>query len=434
MKGLRISLAFLVLCIAVFVCYAQSSKDKKSSIVDDVPGPGALNAIKKAYQMTDICFTPIDSFVANPDKTYYGGKKYQGIVYSSVKELHSFVGIDVSFHTFMTALHNQRSVMYTENVSKPPYHGVNCGAYYGTVCSGLITYALGLNVYQKSYDVGHSDLMQLVSEQSANGIQLADVLWRKGHVALITAIKRDSKTGRVVQVEISQALHRGCYRSWKNSEKSFNEMLRKGKWKIYRYKYLNQNTEYTPLTNFVAVGNEKLTPYKYNDEICTSRGDKACYIVGDEVVLNIASGYKEIEIYKDTKLYRTLKIGKDVDITVSGLPYGDYKARVVNGQKKSDYTYWKVIDVNVKTDRKKGIIHFNSSNSSPVYAEFCSAHGGTRPTSGVFELTETDIKNGYIKVNRYTNKLREKLQNKYVRVHFECDYGRVTNQPINWFE
>ena len=148
MKNLRIGILIFSLGITAFLCCAQDDK----GLVEDIPSLGARNAIKKAYQMTDLCFTPLDSFVANPSKTYYRGGKYRGLVYSSVKETHTFVGMDVSFHTFMTALHNPRSVIYTENVSKPPYHGSNCGAYYGTVCSGLITYALGLKVYQKSYD------------------------------------------------------------------------------------------------------------------------------------------------------------------------------------------------------------------------------------------------------------------------------------------
>ena len=129
MKSLRIGSVFLCLCLAVFLCCAQNPK---GNLVDDVPTQGALNAIKKAYQMTDIMFIPRGTFVANSGKkVYYGGEKYQGLGYSSVKEIDTYVGMDVSFHTFMTAIHNPRSVIYTENVSKPPYHGKNCAAYYG---------------------------------------------------------------------------------------------------------------------------------------------------------------------------------------------------------------------------------------------------------------------------------------------------------------
>ena len=427
----RISSAIIILGLAIFLCCAQNSKD---TLMDDVPSPGALNAIKKAYQMTDIMFTPRDSFVANSGKkVYYGGKKYQGLGYSSVKEIDTYVGMDVSFHTFMTAIHNPRSVMYTENVSKPPYHGKNCAAYYGTVCSGLMSYALGFRVYRTSYDIYNSDDMQLIDDQSAMGIQLADVMWRNGHVALITGIKRNAKNGRVAQVEISQAQHKGCYRSWINSEKAFNDMLQKGKWKIYRYTKLDQNTEYIPLTDFVAIGNEKLTPFKYNDEICTKKGDKACYIVGDSVILNIAKGYKKIEIFKDSMLYKVINLDEEVDVIVAGLLYGNYKARVVKGNNKSDFTYWKVIDANIKISKRLNIVSFHSANAKPIYLEFCSV-SGVRPISGVFELTDDDISKGCVDVSRYTKNLNKKAKIRYVKVHFECEYGRVTNKPENWFK
>lgn len=433
MKSLRIGSVFLCLCLAVFLCCAQNPK---GNLVDDVPTQGALNAIKKAYQMTDIMFIPQGTFVANSGKkVYYGGERYQGLGYSSVKEIDTYVGMDVSFHTFMTAIHNPRSVIYTENVSKPPYHGKNCAAYYGTVCSGLVAYALGFRIYKTSYDINKSDDMQLIDDQSAMGIQLVDVMWRSGHVALITGIKRNPKNGRVAQVEISQAQHRGCYRFWVTSEKAFNDILQKGKWKIYRYKYLDHNTEYKPLTDFVAIGDEKLTPFKYNDDICTSKGDKACYIVGDSVILNIAKGFEKLEIFKDSTLYQTIKVGKNIDISVAGLPYGNYKARVVKGNKKSDYTYWQMIDVSIKLNKRLNTVSFHSANAIPIYLEFCSVSGG-RPTSGVFELTKEDILRGYIDVSRFTNEMSPHTKNKYkyVKVHFECEYGRVTNKPVKWIK
>ena len=74
---------------------------------------GAINAVKKAYQMTDITFTPLQSIAYNIG-TYQANVTYKGMIYSSVKELGTFVGPNVSFHTFMTAIHNPRSRIYTD--------------------------------------------------------------------------------------------------------------------------------------------------------------------------------------------------------------------------------------------------------------------------------------------------------------------------------
>ena len=171
-----------------------------------------------------------------------------------------------------------------------------------------------------------------------------------------------------------------------------------------------------------------ITPFKYNDDICTSRGDKACYIVGDSVILNIAKGYKELEIYKDSALYKTIDVGNNLDIVLRDLAYGDYKARLVKGKKRSDCTYWKVIDTKVSIDQKRNIVKFHSENATPVFVEFCTSTGG-RPTKGVFDLSNENIKNGYVDVSSFSSKLK---RSRYVKVHFKCDYGRVINKPIKW--
>ena len=423
-----------ILCLLFFALFLFSfdsaRQEKIKAIRLDSLEIGTMNAVKKAHQMTDLEFVPLYSIKANNDKTYEAGKKYKGLLYSSVKETSTFVGMDVSFHTFMTALHNPKSVLYTEDVSQPPYHGIKCGAYYGTVCSGLVNYALGLKVYSRSYEIPDVDFMELVSDQSATGLKVADVLWRKGHVAMVTGITKD-KNGKIIRIEICQAQHGGCRKSYKDSGKAFNAMLKKGKWKIYRYKYLYKNTEYKPLTEFVAVDGEKKTPYIYNDDICTNKGDKACYISGEKVVLNVAKGYKYVEIYKDSGFFKKVNIGKDLDIQLTDLPYGDYMARVVNGNKKSEYTFWKVIDVNVRVDKTSGKVYFSSANSVPVYLEFCKLSGISSPKN-VYTISEDDIKNGYKCVNipNLKGKQKNKLHS-YLKVHFECDYGRVINRPID---
>ena len=134
--------------------------------------------------MTDLQFTPKDTIRANGNLVYIADNSYQGLIYSSVKELAQFVGEEVSFHTFMTAVNNPRSKLYTEDVSKSPYHGLNCRAYYGTVCSGLVSYALGFYPKYFADDFPLMKCMKEVDSSTADSIKVADVLWRNGHVAI----------------------------------------------------------------------------------------------------------------------------------------------------------------------------------------------------------------------------------------------------------
>lgn len=188
---------------------------------------------------------------------------------------------------------------------------------------------------------------------------------------------------------------------------------------------------YTPLTDFVAVGDESLNAYNYNDDICTNRGDKACYISGETITLNIAKEFKTVEIFKDSVLYKEVKINNSSDIQLTDLPFGDYCARVKNSNRKSEFTFWKLIDASVAVDTKKNVVSFRSANSTPVYLEFCTV-SGARPVNGVYELSTENIKNGTIDVSSFHMSKSQEKNGMYVKVHFECEYGRVINKPIKW--
>lgn len=183
---------------------------------------------------------------------------------------------------------------------------------------------------------------------------------------------------------------------------------------------------------------EKKQSFVYNDAICANKGDKSCYISGEDVVLNVFTKGDKIEIYKDSILYREIEVHqKDTDIILKGYPYGNYQVRLVSKSKKSDFTKWKIIDVHVKIDKNKNRIIFSSANAIPVYYEFCNI-SGVRPTNKnriyAAEFTDTELKNGYVTVKAPKQPTKEKSGFPYVKVHFACDYGRVINKPLNWYE
>ena len=122
---------------------------KQDSEHNDIPdNRGMRNAMRKAKQLSNIQWTPLADIPANDGYVFANGTTYTGMPYSSVKECMKFVGKDVSFRTFMTAVHNPYSLLYTENVSAEnsqsgygfEYHGENCASYYGDVCSSLDGY------------------------------------------------------------------------------------------------------------------------------------------------------------------------------------------------------------------------------------------------------------------------------------------------------
>ena len=408
---------------------------------------GAQNAVKKADQMTDLVFTPLQP-IGLQNGIFESGVSYKGVMYSSTKELETFVGNDISIYTLMTAIHNPKSKIYTEDISKPPYHGLNCRAYYGSICSSFVSYALGIETRYWANDFPLSDKMQEIDYSVLENLQVADVLWRDGHVAMITVIERDS-AGQVVQLEISECAGVGCKRYYIKKNKFINLMETSFK-KVLRYKYLSNNLNYQPANEFVAVMDENLIPFQYNDDLCVDKGDKSCYLEEEDVVVNIQRDYELLEIYKDDSPYLILTSSSGRDVNLSNLPYGDYKARISyssdidtgihapsftrnnSDYEYSDFTYWKVVNASVVADRPSGRIYFRSDNAVPLFMRFCDIHGqgGSLTTNNLRQLTEDEKKQGYIEVPQ--DRISSKCP--YIRVVFQTDYSKIINRPVSWFE
>lgn len=400
--------------------------------------------------MTDIEFTPINPIECN-NTTLLPNTTYKGMVYSSVKEIETFIGENVSFHTFMTAVNNPRSKIYTEKTSEPPYHGINCRAFYGTVCSGLVSYALGLNnPRMSSSDFPISDMMEEVNYYQLEELNLADVLWRKGHVALITDILKNEE-GFVEKIEISEAISSGCKRYSVDSQYFINSTMLKFT-KVFRYKHLEYNYDYTPANEFIAVGDETLIPFKYNEDLCVDKGDKSCYLEGEPIVINVFSKNKpfKIEIYKDHDLYTSYEADSIPDISFDALPYGDYCARVVykyaetpirmnnstrmgeEAVQYSDYTFWTVVNTDLDVEKNNKRILIKSLNATPIFIYSSNIKGERLPISKGYckTINENDIKKGYIDID--ISKMNRDYP--FIKIVFSTEYGNIVSKPINWYE
>jgi hypothetical protein len=388
---------------------------------------GALNAVKKTYQLTDIAFTPLKP-IANNIGTYLADSTYTGMIYSSVKEIGTYVGSNTSFHTFMTAIHNPRSKIYTDWINRKPYHGTNCRAYYGTVCSGLVSYALGLMPILGSYDFPVFDEMEELDITDTDVFHLADVLWRTGHVAIITDVIRDSKD-RVVLLEVSESISSGC-RKYTVKRGSIPGSIGNRYKKLLRYTHLEDNTAYIPAPEFVSVLDENPVPFVYNDDICTEKGDRSCYFVGETVTLNLLSPGDSVQVYKDGVLYSSIPVEAE-NIRLSDLDFGVYQARIFQGERNSDYTTWMMVDKTVVPSVDEMKVYFGSENSTPVSLLFCNKAGGRGYTvneSICRRFSEEEIVNGYMTIP--SERMKEDLP--YFTITFATEFGNIATTPIEW--
>ena len=346
-------------------------------------------------------------------ETYFTKNTYQGLIYSSVKEIETYVGSNVSFHTFMTAINNPHSKIYTVRIDQSPYHGVNCKAYYGTVCSAFVS---------------ASKKFRKLTTYHPDSIQVGDVLYKKDHVALITGLAKD-ESGHVKALEISEATQHGCVRNSITSLE-FEDLMNTKYLSVHRYLQIDNNLDYQPLTEFVPVMGEQATPFVYNDDICVDKGDKSCYLEGEEVVVNIMHSVDKLEIYKDNSLYQEMDINDNLDISLKDLPYGDYKARVSWGDIYSDYTYWKVVNVKTKLDRVNSIVYFSSANAIPYFIRGASITG-SKGDSNILSHSLTDQE----RMQGYVNIPQDSLSEKYCYLHvtYKTDYGNIIDKPKKWY-
>lgn len=233
-----------------------------------------LNVYRNTQQLANLKWTP-KSAVDSGEGEHPAGVEVTGVPYSSVKEYLKYVGIDVSIHTFMTAVNDAHSLLYTEypmgdgsqSAYGRTYHGVNCKAYFGSVCSGFVTTGLGSTIQYNSWEFQtFPDVFDVLVNQDVKNLMVGDIMSYDGHCCVVTNIRRTS-AGNIATLQLeehSAPIHIGAGHT--PNTLTARAIASKGVW--CRYKNLENNTKYTP-SAFVLAPNE----YLYN-------GGDFCYIDG----------------------------------------------------------------------------------------------------------------------------------------------------------
>lgn len=417
------------LLVKVFLLFSivSCSPDSFSESRDPLIVRGRINAIQKAHLLTDIHFIPLNTFQGN-GILYQKDVEYSGMIYSSVKEIGTYVGNNVGLYTFLTAVNNPRSVLYTTDLSKEPYNGKNCHAYYGTVCSSFVSYALGIVPGLGSYDFPVSELFDKVNYTSPEDIEVADVLWFPGHVALVTGT--GNKKGYVSSVEVSQAVGEGCVRRVYDRE-GFEDLMNGGFQSVFRYRYLYNNTDpdidYTTLLKDVDDFSK--------NAICVNKGDKYCYLEGETVVLNVFKDYKSIIVSRDGDIITKFSNGESGDLVLDDLLFGDYRASItLDDGTIGGETEWIVVNYSVSFDPSNNTVYFNSTNAIPESARLTNKAGGRGglPLTEVFSrlLTEEEVSRSSVTIP--ANLLNDECP--YYSITYKTKFGRISLPPQLWKE
>ncbi len=321
----------------------------------DVPqSEGAENVIKRARQLTEFPWTPVCAIpgcaVVRPtasthsfvDSFHAAWRPKKGILYSSVRLHEKFVGYNVSFETYVTALANPNSVLYTR-----PQHklGNKMFSYYGTVCSALASYAFNLPFRIPCSQWASVDGMNEVTFETLEELQLCDILLKSSHVAVITGIKRNEE-GAVRHITVSEATLPLCVTTEFTAEAFRGYWLEKG-YHIYRYSYVDQ-VPYTPSPYVPLEGDPELPLPETNPSFMTDFGNAANYTLGETVEFSVLEPqWTEIRITGAEEY--TVPIN-DAKAAFTPKQTGFYTAYCVNGDEQSKPLEFGVTHFNIKID------------------------------------------------------------------------------------
>ena len=255
----------------------------------DRPGTeGVHNGVRRARQLCWLRWTPVEKMPSGLIRTTTEGKRYidtflpawyprTGIPYSSVRLHEKYVGNNVSIETFMTALKNPDSLLYTA-----PQHGLGRSmfSYYGTVCSTFLSYVTGMPVRTScSLLLGDSRLTK-VDRDDPRGFRIGDILLSKEHTALITGIRRE-KSGIPAEIQVAESQTPFC------TENSFSLREFQGSWiergyGLYRYDGWGRVT-YEPSPYVHLPGDPDLPKPRDEYSLLPDLGNEANYTLGETV-------------------------------------------------------------------------------------------------------------------------------------------------------
>lgn len=250
-------------------------------------------ALQRAAFLVDLKWTPAinqtEPVARRMPKRWTDGEFYEaveqtGLNYSSTRFAGRRYMWDISLHTFYSALANPESVLYTRDLRLAPYNVQNSAAFFGIVCNEFVAYCYGLNTPFWTKGLCNRPGIAKIAEQSAQGVQLCDMLYKKGHVAMITGITKNEE-GLITHVEISEATRKLNTARTSMTAAEFDEKLKSLQYTIYRIDDYDAFVgDFRPqLTPFF---DEKL-PVSVNKTLLLDMGDRANYCKGDTVQFNI---------------------------------------------------------------------------------------------------------------------------------------------------
>lgn len=418
---------------------------------DKPENAGVENGLKRAMQMTDIRWSPIKElasshyFYTAEGKTYAQtfvrpGTPMTGMIYSSVLKNQKFLGYNVSLETYMTALRDPQSVLYTKNL-----HGTgrnNVGCWYGIVCSCFASYVHDLKNRTICRDWPFVENVTMLGQPDPDTFKLLDiVLHTKKHIAVITDILRD-EDGRAKFIQVSEATLPQCKKTYFTPEE-FKLFWYDNEFNIYRRPAEDlAKITYTP-NIFVHISADPergitedpdLGTYEYNRVLLPNQGNASNYSMEDDVVIDVlCDSVQSVKVTKDDGSFEETLTVEDGKAAVPIKLPGRYRAAAVYPDGElSPQVEWAVTELKLcgnKTAYAPGEtaeFTFEAEDGVDVFMENINRV----KTSG--EVTRAFLADSEKKAGKYTAKVPEEPGEFFAYVSARNAYGVYTSNHFTF--
>lgn len=298
------------------------------------------DASAHARLLSRVKWTPVAGTLPNRSGGFFeAGKEYTGVPYSSVRSEGRYIGFDIGLRTFLAAVENPQSVLYTENLTGKVS---NAAGYYGMVCSSYTSYALGCGIWEVSRRYGPeiSGGITLVEPQSAEAAHVGDVIYTPhatetsgSHVEMVTAVTKDA-AGRVISVRIEES-RPPTTATTERSAAAFNKHLASRNKQLFRitdreaWRGTNRS-EPLLFPNYEADA----VPPKINRTLLLDLGDWVPYQKGKVVKFHVMDrdklGVKTLIIRRGDKVVEEIALEGPSVHERSFDTCGDYTAQVIH--------------------------------------------------------------------------------------------------------
>lgn len=320
--------------------------------------PGKANILARAAQATDIRWTPVrdvPTYTKATGKTVFpAGVEVIGLPYSSTEPTDKFICENLTFETFLSAVANPDSALYTKDLNGHR----NSWTAFGMVCNGVVRHALNIRrrySTKRFLDVPGMRMIAPAGCYRPEDIQLGDVLRihssERSHVSMITGIFVD-ESGTVKEIEISEGVRPSCTRRTYPVEDFYQK--HQIKYDLLRYDYADQ----VPPPEEIRFPQPKSIGVDY--------GDCSNYLFGEEVVLSVfAEGPQRVSLSRTGETVQELEItGKQA----LQLDPGCYTAtHVATG----DTVSFRVIRPDIRYWVKDGMLTVHAGSTDPDSKVLC---------------------------------------------------------------